>query len=63
MSQNGREMRNDMTYIVLAHSALTGNVFSTRITGCTYKDVRERFYEIYNDSYKIISITEVIRYK
>jgi hypothetical protein len=56
-------MRNDMTYIVLAHSALTGNVFSTRITGCSYKDVRERFYEIYNDSYKIISITEVIRYK
>ena len=50
-----------MNYIVLAHSPHMG--ITTRIKGCDYRDVRERFYEIYNDSYKIISITEVIRYK
>lgn len=52
-----------MTYIVLAHSPKTGWYFMTRIKDCTYKDVRERFYQIYDESYEIISITEVSRYR
>ena len=48
-----------MNYIVLAHSPLTGKVFTTRIKGCDYRDVRERFCEIYGDEYEILSIMEV----
>ena len=48
-----------MNYIVLAHSPHTGKVFTTRIKNCNYRDVRERFMEIYGDEYEILSITEV----
>lgn len=48
-----------MNYIVLAHSPHTGKVFTTRIKNCNYRDVRERFYEIYGDEYEILSIMEV----
>ena len=54
-----------MNYIVLAHSPLTGKVFTTRIKDCDYRDVRERLWmprrasEIYGDEYEILSIMEV----
>lgn len=48
------------SYLILAHSLVTGKVFITRISDCTYRDVRERFLKIFNGSgYDILSIMEV----
>lgn len=51
------------SYLILAHSPHTGKVFTTRVRDCSYREARERFYNIYDESYEIISITEVSRYR
>lgn len=52
-------------YLILAHSPHTGKVFTTRIRDCSYREARKRFldrYGDYDESFVIISITEVARY-
>ena len=54
-----------MTYIVLAQSPKTGYMFRAVIRDCTYKDIRERFFDRYGDydeGFVIISITEISKY-
>ena len=47
------------SYLILAHSPVTGKVFTTRIRDCSYREARGRVLEIYWGEFEILSIMEV----